>query len=142
MIYDPIAKDIIFAEALPYFNTPEGIAFTLGDGNYQVKQNGDWVNLPTKFTDAAIEDMAALGGSPLGGACLLIDRLIARIQPDDYITSGTAGGQMVSFPSLESMLAFYRGLKADLRAEDEAASGFSTGRMFEFERPAVGGVVE
>jgi hypothetical protein len=143
MIYDPMAKDIIFVEALPYFNTPEGVAFTLGDGNYQVKNSdGDWVNLPTKFTDAAIEDMVSLGGSALGGACLLIDRLIARIQPDDYITSGTAGGQSVGFPSLESMLAFYRGLKADLKAEDEAAAGFSTGRLFTVERPAVGGVIE
>jgi hypothetical protein len=63
-----------------------------------------------------------------------------RRSPDDYITSGNAGGQSVSFPSLSDMLAFYRGLKADLLAEAAVLEGNDTGRFMKFDRPAVGGV--
>jgi hypothetical protein len=141
MIYDPQAKDIVYVEQLPSY-PPAGVAFTLGDDMYRVRPGDTWITLDTKFTDAGIEDTLAMAGSPVRAACLLIDRLIARIQPDDYITSGTAGGQSVGFPSLQDMLAFYRGLKADLRAEAAALEGTDTGRFFSVERPAVGGVWE
>lgn len=141
MIYDPQAKDIVYVERLPYYPLP-GVAFTLGDGAYRVRPGAEWIALDTKFTDPGIEDVIALAGEPVRAACMLIDRLIARIQPDDYITSGNAGGQSVSFPSLESMIAFYRGLKADLLAEAAALAGTDTGRFITVERPAVGGVWE
>jgi hypothetical protein len=141
MMYDPQAKDIVFVETLPLY-PPDGVAFTLGDGTYRVWCDEAWVSLPTKFTDAGIEDIVALAGDPLRAACMLIDRLVARIQPDDYITSGNAGGQSVSFPSLADMLAFYRGLKADLLAEAAVLEGNDTGRFMKFDRPAVGGVYE
>jgi hypothetical protein len=141
MIYDPQAKDIVYVGQLPSFPLP-GIAFTLGDGVYRARPGDAWIPLDTKFTDAGIEDMLAMAGKPVRAACLLIDRLIARIQPDDYITSGNAGGQSVGFPSLADMLAFYRGLKADLLAEAAAMEGTDTGRFFTVERPAVGGVWE
>jgi hypothetical protein len=142
MIYDPQAKDTVYVEQLPSY-PPPGVAFTLGDGAYRVRPGGAWTALDTKFTDAGIEDVIAMAaGEPVRAACLLIDRLIARIQPDDYITSGNAGGQSVSFPSLADMLAFYRGLKADLSAEAAALNGTDTGRFFRTGRPAGGGVWE
>jgi hypothetical protein len=141
MIYDPQANDLVYVETLPS-DPPPGVAFTLGDGAYRVRPEGDWITLTTKFTDAGIEDVSAMAGEPIRAACMLIDRLIARIQPDDYITSGNAGGQSVSFPSLADMLAFYRGLKTDLLAEAAALAGLDTGRFFKTERPAVGGVWE
>jgi hypothetical protein len=142
MIYDPAAKDILYVEAPP--NTPPAdVAFTTGDGNYMIKAGGEWLTLPAKFTDAGIEDVFALaGGSPVEAACLLVDRLIARIQPDDYLTSANAGGQTMSFPSLADMLAFYRGLKKDLQDEAARINGTDAGRFFRVKRPAVGGVWE
>jgi hypothetical protein len=141
MIYDPQAKDIIYVESLP-FSPPAGVAFTTGNGAYKAKPGEGWVSLDTKFTDGGIEDAIALAKEPVRAACLLIDRLIARIQPNDYITSGNAGGQSVGFPSLTDMLAFYRGLKEDLKAEAAAIAGTNTGRMLTVSRPAVGGVWE
>jgi hypothetical protein len=139
MIYDPLAKDIVYVEQLPSY-PPPGVAFTLGDGEYRVRPGDTWTILDTKFTDAGLEDVLTMTGDPVRAACLLIDRLVARIQPDDYITSGNAGGQSVSFPSLADMLAFYRGLKANLLAEAAALAGTDTGRMITVARPAVGGV--
>jgi hypothetical protein len=141
LIYDPQAKDLVYVEQLPSYPMP-GVAFTLGDGRYRSRPGDTWVDLETKFTDAGIEDVLAMAGDPVRAACLLIDRLIARINPEDYITSGNAGGQTVSFPSLADMLAFYRGLKADLLAEAAALAGTDTGRFFTVKRPAVGGVWE
>jgi hypothetical protein len=65
---------------------------------------------------------------------------LARVHPDDYITAGNAGGQSVSFPALESLIAFYRALKKDLLEEEARQTGADTGRLFQVERPAVGGV--
>jgi hypothetical protein len=142
MIYDPASKDIMYVEAMPNM-PPAGVAFTTGNGNYMIKEGGEWITLPTKFTDAGIEDVFTLaGGSPVEAACLLIDRLIARIQPDDYLTSGNAGGQSMSFPSLADMLAFYRGIKKDLQDEAARINNTDAGRFFQFRRPAVGGVWE
>jgi hypothetical protein len=141
MIYDPRAKDIVYAERLPFY-PPSGVAFTLGDGAYRARPGAEWIALDTKFADTGIEDAIAMAKEPARAACLLIDRVIARIQPDDYITGGSAGGQSVSFPSLDSMISFYRGLKADLLAEAAALAGTDTGRFIVTERPAVGGVWE
>jgi hypothetical protein len=142
MIYDPAAKDIMYVEALPNM-PPAGVAFTTGDGNYMIKADGEWIALPTKFTDAGIEDVFTLaGGSPVAAASLLIDRLIARIQPDDYLTSANAGGQTMSFPSLADMTAFYRGLKKDLQDEAAMINNTDAGRFFRVRRPPVGGVRE
>jgi hypothetical protein len=141
MIYDPQAKDIVYTERLPS-DPPAGIAFTLGDGSYRARPGEEWIILDTKFTDAGIEDAVAMMGGPIRAACMLINRLISRIQPDDYITGGNAGGQSVSFPSLESMTAFYRALKEDLLAEARVLEGTDTGRFIAAERPAVGGVWE
>jgi hypothetical protein len=44
-------------------------------------------------------------------ASLAVNALIARINPLDYITSGNAGGQTVSFPSLADVLAFFNAKK-------------------------------
>jgi hypothetical protein len=46
----------------------------------------------------------------------------------------------VSFPVLESLIAFYRALKKDLLEEEARQTGTDTGRLFQLERPAVGGV--
>jgi hypothetical protein len=141
MIYDPQAKDIVYVKQLPGYSPP-GVAFTLGDGVYRVWAKDTWIVLDTKFTDAGIEDMLAVAGEPIRAACLLIDRLIARMQPDDYITSGNAGGQSVSFLSLADMLAFYRGIKESLLAEAARLSGLGTGGFFRTKKRPVGGVLE
>jgi hypothetical protein len=141
MIYDPRAKDIVYVDRLPASSIP-GVAFTLGDGMYQARPVDTWITLDTKFTDSGIEDAMALTGNPFRAACLLIDRLIARIQPDDYITGGNAGGQSVSFPSLADMLAFYRGLKESLLKEASWASGMGSGGFFRTKKRPVGGVLE
>jgi hypothetical protein len=141
MIYDPQAKDIVYVERLPY-HPPAGVAFTLGGGIYQERRGGAWIALDTKFTDAGIGDAIAIEGDPFGAACLLIDRLVMRVQPDDYITSGNAGGQSVGFPSLADMLAFYRGLKESLLKEAARMSGLGSGGFFRTKRRPVGGVLE
>jgi hypothetical protein len=141
MIYDPQAKDIVYVERLPAV-PPAGIAFTTGDGVYRARPGDTWIILNTKFTDAGIEDVIAMAGEPVRAACLLIDRLVARIQPDDYITGGNAGGQSVSFPSLADMLAFYRGLKESLLKEAALISGLGSGGFFRTKKRPVGGVLE
>jgi hypothetical protein len=138
MIYDPLANDLFFVTSLPD-EPPEGAAFTRGDGVYWAYPGGEWVKLPLKFSDAAVEDMLSMGGGVITAACLLIDRLTARIQPGDYITSGNAGGQSLSFPSLADMLAFYRGLKKDLLDEE---ARLNAGSFIITPRPPVGGVYE
>ena len=142
MIYDPLVNDIFFVETLPD-NPPDGMAFTRGDGNYLQKQSGEWERLPIKFTDAGIEDMIAIAGDdPIAGAALLIDRLIARIQPEDYLTSGNAGGQSLSFPTLAELLAFYKGLKDSLKEEAAALAHADSGLMLRTRKRFVGGVME
>jgi hypothetical protein len=141
MIADPLANDLLYVLSLPPA-PPAGTAFTIGDGGYRVYRDGVWVPLALRFTDGVIEDVFNQGGTVLSAAALLIDRLIARIDPQDYITSGTAGGQSLGFPSLADMLAFYRGLKKDLLDEAARLNGTDTGRFFVIPKPPVGGVYE
>lgn len=137
-IGDPAAADFLLLPALPDTGAPN-TAYTLYgdyyDGKYFYYAQGAWKQYALKFADAYIRRRVEESGR-LNAAAGLITDLIARLDPADYITGGTAGGQSVSFPSIESALAFYNGLK------DARERGIGTGGFFRSKHRPVGGVLE
>jgi hypothetical protein len=109
IIGDPICTSLIYADVLPE-SALEGQVYTSGDGVYYKRENGAWVTCRLTLDDRAID--AFRGGSTWQQASRAIDLLLIRINPLDYITSGNAGGQSVSFPSLADVLAFFNARKA------------------------------
>jgi hypothetical protein len=138
-IGDPVTRDFIYAAELPD-EGPVQTAFTNGNGIYWY-YDGKWKQYNIKFSDAYIRELVDERGRRRA-AIALIDNLIARIDPADYITSGNAGGQSVSFPSLGDMLAFYNGLRDALVKEEAAANRTDSGLMLRTKRRPVGGVLE
>jgi hypothetical protein len=144
LIGDPIAADFLLAQSLPEAGAPDTAYAMYGDsydGRYWRFEGGAWKQCVLKFADAYIRQRAEEAGR-LYAAVGLIDDLIARLDPADYITGGNAGGQSVSFPSLESALAFYSGLKAALIARAAREKGTGTGGFFRSRKRPVGGVLE
>jgi hypothetical protein len=138
-IGDPVTRDFIYVIELPD-DPPVQTAFTTGNGEYWYYA-GSWKVYDIKFSDSYIRELVEERGRRQA-AIALIDNLIARIDPSDYITSGNAGGQSVSFPSLGDMLTFYNGLRAALMKEEAAANHADSGLMLRTKRRPVGGVLE
>jgi hypothetical protein len=139
LIGDPVTLDFIYAGELPE-TAPGKTAFTAGDGVYRY-YDGVWKPYNLRFSDAYIRELAAERGA-YPAARALVNNLIARIDPADYIASGNAGGQSVSFPSLGDMLAFYNGLRDALAKEEAEAGRMDSGLMLRTKRRPVGGVLE
>jgi hypothetical protein len=138
-IGDPVTRDFIYVTELPD-EGPEKTAFTTGNGSYRYYA-GSWKQYDVKFSDGYIRELVE-GRGRYRAAVTLINNLIARIDPADYITSGNAGGQSVSFPSLADMLAYYNGLRDALMREEAAANRADSGLMLRTKRRPVGGVLE
>jgi hypothetical protein len=139
-IGDPITADFVCTDVLPA-TALENISYTTGDGEYKFFDGVEWRAYTLKFSDGYIQGLVE-GMGRLKAAIKLIDNLIARIDPMDYITSGNAGGQSVSFPSLGEVMAYYNALRDRLIEEEKAAAGVNSGLMVHTVRRPVGGVLE
>jgi hypothetical protein len=109
LIGDPIASSIHYADPLPG-DALEGSVYTTGNGVYQFWRSGAWKPVKIQMDDVEIERMDT-SANVYVSASMAVNALIARINPLDYITSGNAGGQTVSFPSLADVLAFFNAKK-------------------------------
>jgi hypothetical protein len=139
-IGDPVTADFIFVDTLPAAMQPN-TAVTTGDGQYWFYRSGQWKPYALKFSDNYVRQLAEERGR-LRAAVRLIDNLIARIDPTDYITSGNAGGQSVSFLTLAEVLDFYNRLRDRLLEEEAENAGMNSGLMLKTKRRPVGGVLE
>jgi hypothetical protein len=142
-IGDPIVNDFILTVELPDSGV-KGTAYVLYDtaynGQYNYWDGTQWKQFDLKFSDAYIQ-MLLEKDTRLNTSIILINNLIARIDPTDYITSGNAGGQSVSFPSLADMLAFYEALKKALLDEAAAEAGLNSSVFLKSKPVGVGGVM-
>jgi hypothetical protein len=120
MIGDPIAASIVYSAELPA-QALEGQVCTTGNGVYMRFENGAWAGAKLQLDDVAIT-MLAGKGTVFDRALRCVDALVARLNPLDYITGGSAGGQSVSFPSASDVLAFFK-MKREAIASMGAASG-------------------
>ena len=139
-IGDPIANDFHFVNELPAAAL-KGATYTTGDGVYQHHNGIEWKTYSLKFSDNYIRGLVETKGR-LKASIRLIDQLIARIDPAEYITSANAGAQSTGFPSLSEVMAYYNGLRDRLLAEDAEENGMNSGLMLSTERRPVGGVLE
>ncbi|GBR73159.1 hypothetical protein NO1_0589 [Candidatus Termititenax aidoneus] len=138
---DPPANQFIYSTAYPD-EANEGNIYTNGDGNYYRKTADQWVLQPVQFGDGYIRVFTDSGIPSLNVAINNIDQLIARINPADYITSGNAGGQSVSFPSLKDVSDFFAAKKKALQDMAAQQQGLSGVTFLHARRPAVGGSYE
>ena len=139
-IGDPVTCGFIFAEELPEDPLP-GTAYTAGDGAYRFHDGLEWKRYSLKFSDSHIGQLVKSKGK-LKAAVRLVDSLMARLDPEDYINSGTAGAQAASFPSLAEAMAYYEKLRDRLLEQEAEEEGMNSGLMLEMERRPVGGVLE
>jgi hypothetical protein len=139
-IGDPVTADFIFVNELPQ-EAPQNNAYTTGDGEYKFFDGVEWRLYTLKFSDGYIQGLVE-GFGRIRASIKLIDNLMARIDPADYLTSGNAGGQSVSFPSLGEIMAYYGALRVRLLEEEAAAAGMNSGLMVRTKRRPVGGVLE
>ena len=141
-IGDPVSADFVYVETLPVTVTEKDTsAFTTGDGKYWFDDGMEMQQYKLKFSDSYIFGLLK-GMSRIKASIRLIDNLIASIDPTDYITSGNAGGQSVSFLSLQDILAFYNALRDRLLEEEAEEEGMNSGLMLHTKRRPVGGVLE
>jgi hypothetical protein len=138
---DPPANQFLYSTTFPN-EANEGNIYTSGDGNYYKKTAEQWILQPVQFGDGYIRVFTDGGLSPLTTAINNIDQLIARINPADYITSGNAGGQSVSFPSLKDVSDFFAAKKKALKDMAAEQAGLSGVTFLRASRPAVGGSYE
>jgi hypothetical protein len=139
-IGDPVTSDFILVDELPA-QAQQNIAYTIGDGLYRYFDGVEWRFYTLKFSDNYIGQLIKQRGRHRA-AVRLIDNLIARIDPADYITSGNAGGQSTSFPSLGEVIAYYNALRDRLLEEEAEEAGTNSGLMLETVKRPVGGVTE
>ena len=139
-IGDPVTADFLFVDVLPAA-APQNIAHTTGNGVYQYYNGIEWREYRLKFSEAYIRLLVEDHGR-IKASIQLIDNLIARIDPADYITSGNAGGQSITFPSLSDVLLFYNTLRDRLLEEEAAEAGMNSGLMIKTKWRPVGGVQE
>jgi hypothetical protein len=139
-IGDPVTADLVFTEELP-LTALENTAYTTGNGEYKYFDRVEWRLYSLKFSDDYIRGLVE-GFGRIKASIKLIDNLMARINPADYLTSGNMGGQSVSFPSLGEVIAFYNALRDRLIEEEKAAAGMNSGLMVQTKRRPVGGVLE
>jgi hypothetical protein len=139
-IGDPVTADFIFIDNLPD-EALQNTAHTTGNGEYKFFDGVEWRQYTLKFSDGYIQGLVE-GFGRIKAAIKLIDNLMARIDPSDYLTSGNAGGQSVSFPSLSEVIAYYKALRERLLEEEAAAAGINSGLMVRTKKRPVGGVLE
>jgi hypothetical protein len=139
-IGDPATSDFVYVETLPDTAQPN-IAFTAGDGQYWFYRGGHWKPYTLKFSDFYIRQLIEERGQ-LKAALRLIDNMIARIDPTDYLTAGNMGGQSVSFLTLAEVLDYYHRLRDLLLNEEAEDKGMNSGLMLKVRRRPVGGVLE
>jgi len=139
-IGDPVTADFVFVDELPETALPN-TAYTTGNGEYKYFDEVDWRQYKLKFSDGYIRGLVE-GLGRLKASIKLVDNLIAKIDPTDYLVAGNAGGQSVSFPSLSEVLAYYNALRDRLIEEEKAASGMNSGLMLRTKRRFVGGIME
>ena len=139
-IGDPVTGGFVYVDELPE-SAIQNTAWTTGNGEYWFYDNVEWRKYSLKCGDAHIRLLAGKHGR-LGAAIKLIDSLIARIDPADYLTGGNAGGQSMSFPSLQEVLSYYTALRGILLEEQAAEKGMNSGLMLETKKRPVGGVIE
>jgi len=139
-IGDPVTGDFAYVEELPE-TAPQNTAYTKGDGEYWFHDGVEWRKYSLKFGDPYIKLLAGKYGR-IGAAVKLIDNLIAQIDPTDYINSGNAGGQSMSFPSLQEVMNYYTTLRGILLEEQAEEAGMNSGLMLQTKKRPVGGVIE
>ena len=139
-IGDPSAADFIIANELPE-NPLENTAYTTGNGEYKYFDGVQWRNYALKFSDNYIGQLVKNKGK-LRAAIRLIDQLIARLDPEDYINSGNSGGQSVGFASLSEVTAYYEKLRDRLLEQEAEEAGMNSGLMLQTVKRPVGGVLE
>jgi hypothetical protein len=139
-IGDPATADFVIVDSLPA-EAQQNIAHTAGDGAYYFHNGIEWQLYNLKFSDNYIGQLITTRGRHRA-AVKLIDNLIARIDPADYLTSGNSGGQSMSFPSLAEVLTYYNALRDRLLEEEAEEAGMNSGLMLRTKRRPVGGVTE
>ena len=139
-IGDPITGDLVYVDDFPE-EPLENTAYTTGDERYWYFNQLGKQQYKIKHNDSYIRAMVE-GLGRVKASIKLIDLLIAKIDPTDYITSGNAGGQSVSFLSLTDILAYYNALKDVLLEEEADAEGLNSGVMLSVVKRPVGGVQE
>jgi hypothetical protein len=139
-IGDPVTSDFILVDELPA-EAQQNTAYTPGDGLYRYFDGVEWRFYTLKFSDNYIGQLIKQRGRHRA-AVKLIDNLIARIDPADYITSGNAGGQSMSFASLGEVIAYYNALRDRLLEEEAEEAGTNSGLMLKTKPRPVGGVME
>jgi len=140
-IGDPVTGDFVYVEELLSENALKNTAYTSGDGEYWFFDGVEWRLYSLKFGDAYIR-LLLEKYSRLSASIKLIDDLIARIDPTDYITSGNAGSQSMSFPSLSEVVEYYKTLRNILLEEEAKEAGMNSGLILDTKRRLVGGVIE
>jgi len=140
LIGDPVTSDFTLVEELPDYAL-QNTAYTTGNGEYHYYDRLGWHLYTLKFGDAYIKILVEKLGK-LGAAVKLINNLIAQIDPTDYINSGNAGGQSMSFPSLQDVMDYYNTLKENLLEEQAAENGTNSGLMMRTKKRPIGGVLE
>lgn len=139
-IGDPITADFVFTGELPE-TAPLNTAYTTGNGEYKYFNEIEWRQYRLKFSDGYIQGLIE-GLGRIKASIKLVDNLIAQINPTEYLTSGNAGGQSVSFPSLSEVLSYYNALRDRLIEEEKASAGMNSGLMLRTKKRPVGGVLE
>jgi hypothetical protein len=145
MIGDPVTRDYLFCASLPETGLCKTAYVLVGDaynGQYNYYECGEWHTYCTKFSDDWIKTLCGEYKSRVKAALRLINELIAKIDPSDYILSSNAGGQSVSFPDLTSVFDYYERLKKALMEQDAMDGGMNSGLMIRARRSGVGGVWE
>jgi len=142
-IGDPVTADFVFVDFIDTLpdTAPLNTAYTDGNGEYSFYDGVNWQRYKLKFSDGYIRGLVE-GLGRLKATIKLVDNLIAKIDPTDYLLSGNAGGQSVSFPSLSDVLTYYNALRDRLIEEEKAASGMNSGLMLHTKKRPVGGVLE
>jgi hypothetical protein len=120
LIGDPIATSINYADPLPA-DALDGSVYTTGNGVYHVWRSGAWKPVKIQIDDAEIEKKDTSANIYIS-ALAAINLFMARFNPLDYITSGNAGAQGFSFPTIESVYAGFNLKKAAIE-EMAALSG-------------------
>ena len=139
-IGDPVTSDFVLVDKLPE-TALQNTAYTTGNGEYKYFDGAEWRVYTLKFSDDYIHLLAEKNGR-IGASLKLINNLIAQIDPTNYLTSGNAGGQSVSFLSLQEVLNYYSFLRDQLLEEQAAEAGTNSGLMLKTKRRPVGGVLE
>lgn len=135
-------SEIIYTPVMPGAGA-KGAAYTTGGGIYQIYDavSQQWEEYILFINDAYIEDLIFNYGL-LKAEVLLIDFLLASLNPYDFISAHSAGAQSFTFVSFADVLNFYKQRKADILEQIAADTGNDTGRAIKTKRYAVGGIDE